>query len=343
MIPIKNIYYMLSYAFSVLQEQGYKELGNESFDNVGDLFSAILYRGIVMQLKQGIHKDYITVTEKTSTLKGKINYTESVYNQTMRSAMMICEYDDYSEDSYLNRILKTAILYLLKSDVSPSRKKDLRKIIIYFKDIKELDHHQINWHIRYNRNNRTYAMLIAICNMLFKSLIQNQEDGSSRLMDYIDERQMHKLYEKFILEFYKKERTDIKSSASQIDWILDDDNNDYLPVMQSDITLQKGNDILIIDAKYYRKSMQIYYDKTTFHSGNLYQLFTYVKNKQEYLNRYSKGQVSGMLLYAKTDESVTPNNNTMVMSGNRIIVHSLDLNRDFSDMKKELLEMADSF
>lgn len=49
------------------------------------------------------------------------------------------------------------------------------------------------------------------------------------------------------------------------------------------------------------------FDKHTLHSGNLYQIFTYVKNK-EYEMREKDHTVSGMLLYAKTDEEIYPNN-----------------------------------
>ncbi|MEE1046352.1 MAG: 5-methylcytosine-specific restriction endonuclease system specificity protein McrC, partial [Clostridia bacterium] len=42
MIPIQNIYYMLSYAFQVLKEQGYKNVATEHFENMADLCAAIL-------------------------------------------------------------------------------------------------------------------------------------------------------------------------------------------------------------------------------------------------------------------------------------------------------------
>ena len=34
MIPIRNIYHMLSYAFQVLNGQGYKQMATEEFHNV---------------------------------------------------------------------------------------------------------------------------------------------------------------------------------------------------------------------------------------------------------------------------------------------------------------------
>ena len=71
----------------------------------------------------------------------------------------------------------------------------------------------------------------------------------------------------------------MKVTASQIPWDLDDDESDMLPVMQSDIMLSDKKKTLIIDAKYYTHTMQMQYDVRSIHSNNLYQIFTYVKNK----------------------------------------------------------------
>lgn len=80
--------------------------------------------------------------------------------------------------------------------------------------------------------------------------------------------------------------------------------------------------------------MQKNYDVSTLHSANLYQIFTYVKNKQE--NFKGTGhQVSGMLLYAKTDEDLLPDN-VYQMSGNQISVKTLDLNQEFSKIAAQL-------
>lgn len=46
MIPILNVYYMLSYAFQVLNEQGYQKVAAEEFENMGELCAAILIKGV---------------------------------------------------------------------------------------------------------------------------------------------------------------------------------------------------------------------------------------------------------------------------------------------------------
>ena len=99
-------------------------------------------------------------------------------------------------------------------------------------------------------------------------------------MDFLDEQRMCRLYEKFILEYYRKEFPQLSVNASQISWALDDGAGEMLPVMQTDIMLSQGSKILIIDAKYYSHITQVQYDTRSLHSGNLYQIFTYVKNKE---------------------------------------------------------------
>jgi len=60
-----------------------------------------------------------------------------------------------------------------------------------------------------------------------------------------------------------------------------------------------------------------------------------VKNK----DKNNTGNISGMLLYAKTDEDIQPNKDYK-MSGNQISVKNLDLNCDFTQIKKQLNEFV---
>ena len=337
MIKIQNIYHMLAYAFQILREQGYASCGTEDFENTADLLSAILAKGVSIQIKRGLGRTYIEQTEPLSCLRGKIDVTESIKQQTLIKQQLVCTYDEFSEDTYMNRILKTSMELLLRYDVPKARKKELRNLLMYFKDVNTLAVHTIDWNFRFNRNNQSYQMLMSVCYLLIKGLLQTTTDGTVKLMQFIDEQRTCRLYEKFILEYYRKHYPQIKTSASQIGWALDDGISTMLPTMQSDIMLSYGDKTLIIDAKYYSHNTQVQYDVNTLHSNNLYQIFTYVKNKA-----VAGGEVSGMLLYARTDEEIQPDNEYM-MSGNKISVKTLNLNCDFSEISAQLNAIADAF
>ncbi len=108
--------------------------------------------------------------------------------------------------------------------------------------------------------------------------------------------------------------------------------------MQSDIMLTQGEKTLIIDAKYYSRATQVQYGKHTLHSNNIYQIFTYVKNQ----DIGNTGNVSGLLLYAKTDEEITPDMDA-IMSGNKISAKTLDLNCDFAAISTQLKRIAKDY
>jgi len=333
-IPVQNIYYMLAYAFQVLNENGYKNIETEQFDNVGELCAAILSKGVSLQLKRGLGKEYVSETESLSSLRGKIDIAESIKTQSMLRKQLVCTYDDFTVNSYMNRIIKSTMELLIRSDITKARKKELRKLLVFFGEVEPLNVYDINWQLQYNRNNQSYRMLISICYLVVKGLLQSNTSGATKLMDFLDEQRMCRLYERFILEYYRKEHPGIKASASQIPWQLDDDYSFMLPVMQTDIMLSKGNTTLIIDAKYYAHTTQEQYGVHTLHSNNLYQIFTYVKNKDAEYGE-EPHTVSGMLLYAQTDEAVQPQN-VYHMGGNQISVRTLNLNCSFEELASQL-------
>ena len=273
-------------------------------------------------------------SESLSTLQGKLNISESIKTQTLLKKQMICTYDEFSTNTQFNQIIKSTMLLLLKANITNTRKKSLRNLLLFFSDVNEIDLRFVNWNQHYNRSNQSYQMLIGICYLIYNGLLQTQNDGTTKIMDFFDEQRMCRLYEKFLLEYYRKEHPELSANASQIAWQLDDSENQLLPKMQTDIMLSQGNNILIIDAKYYSHMTQQQYGTNTLHSNNLYQIFTYVKNK-EFELRKLEHTVSGMLLYAQTDENVIPNN-TYQMSGNQISVRALNLNQDFSGIAEDL-------
>lgn len=329
---------MLSYAFQILKEQGYTKCYAEEFENTADLFAAILVKGISVQIKRGLGKEYISVTEPLYSLRGKIDISESVKTQVIMKHQLVCSYDDFSVDSYLNRILKATVNLLVRYDISKQKKKELRNLMLYFKDVGTIDPCNIDWNIRFNRNNQTYQMLISICYLFIKGLLQTDSKGNMRMQKFLDEQRMCRLFEKFILEYYRREFPNLQVSASQIQWQLDDGISTLLPIMQSDIMLYDGLKTLIIDAKYYSHTMQGQFNSRTLHSNNLYQIFTYVKNQDV----GNTGNVAGILLYAKTDEDITPDCD-FKMSGNNISVKTLDLNIDFSNIEAQLNGIAESY
>lgn len=326
---------MLSYAYRILREEGYKSVEGEEFNNIHDLFATILVQGVANQCKRGLHKDYVSQTETLKSLRGKIDLTTSLKESTLVKKSMVCHYDEFSENILHNQIIKTTMSLLVRNKrVKAEHRRELQKLLLYFQNVDMIEPSSIEWKaVSYHRNNATYRMLINICQLVINGLLMNPENGDYKMKEFLDDQQMHQLYEKFLLNYFKKEFPEYSACASYIDWNIDDGVKEFLPAMKTDITLSKGGKTLIIDAKYYGSSMQFnsLYNNRTLISANLYQMFAYIKNR----DRSGSGDVSGLILYAKTDEAITPDQDYQ-MSGNRMAVRTLDLGAEWSEIEAEL-------
>jgi 5-methylcytosine-specific restriction enzyme subunit McrC len=334
MIKIQNIYYMMAYAFQSLQGSNFQHLETEKFENILDLYAAILSIGIGNQIKRGLGKDYIEVKRQEYSVSGKIHISESIKRNTMIKKQLVYSRDEFVINSYLNQILKTTSMLLIRNKVVNKKyRSDLKQVMLYFDDVDEVNCRTIKWNrISYNRNNLTYKLLVNICYMCIKGILQTEEEGNSALLQYIDSQSLHKLYERFVLKFYQRHYPELNARASQIKWNVFE-NDDMLPKMQTDITIYKEDKALIIDTKFYGKMLQkhSYGDSGKQHSSNIYQIFTYVKN----MDVDHTGNISGLLLYARTASEILPDNSYQI-DGSNISVRSLDLNIDFSSIKEQL-------
>jgi len=345
-IHIKNIYYMLSYAFRILKQEDYKKVAGEDFDKVHDLFADILAKGVSRQIRQGLYREYVPMQEDLSVMRGKMNINETLRLQVQREQKLACEFDEFSEDNIYNQILKVTIHRLIHADdVDEKRKQALRKLMLYFGNVRLIQTDHIPWNrLIYQRNNLNYELLLNICYLVLNYLLQTTDDGQYKVIEFSDE-QMNMLFQCFVYNYYDQEHKELKVSAPKMKWSDDNGSEDtiikYLPQMETDIVLKnKLNDkTLIIDTKYYGKIMSQKYDKPTLLSSHMYQIFAYVKN----MDKGSTGNVSGLLLYAKTEEEVFPEGKPFVIGGNSIGARTLDLNQEFDVISKQLDMIAEEY
>ena len=334
-ILIRNVYYMLAYAFQELKQNNYVEIQGETFDDIYDLFAEILARGISYQLKQGLYREYVAKNESMQTVRGKINMKGTIANRLHNSSEINCDYDELSENNTYNQILLTTATILIRHcDVKKDKKAKLKQLMLFFQNVQPTDLHTIRWNaLRFDRNNRNYRMLIYICYFIIKEWLMTTEEGKHKMRQFSDEH-MCRLFEKFVLAYYIKHHPELKPCAAQIKWNIIEEASDtsVLPIMQSDILLSMGERTLIIDTKYYSRIMQEKYEKESFRNNNLNQIYTYV-NEYDCEHRHN---VDGMLLYAKTQKDDLVDKVIAHRDGYNIYIKTLDLNTDFEAIKRRL-------
>jgi 5-methylcytosine-specific restriction enzyme subunit McrC len=332
MIPIKNIYYLLSYAWNKLEESELVDVSAEDESDLLNLLGRVLLNGTKTLLKRGIDRQYITENEVYQGIKGKVNITDSLRKNLFSKGLSVCEFDELSADILPNQILKTTLQNLTQiSGLSPTIKQEIRTIIYRLHEVNEIVLTETVFHqVQINRNNSFYAFLLNISELIHQNLLINEETGNFQFKDFLkDERQMARLFEEFIRNFYKIEIPEAKVSREDLRWKMAGKMHHFLPKMQTDISIKINDRKLIIDAKYYKETLQKYYDSEKIHSQHLYQLFAYLKNQENEL-------ATGILIYPTVQKSLSL---AYTHEGHTIRIETLNLNQDWRGVKVDLLRI----
>lgn len=347
-IPIKNLFYMLCYAWNVLSIRDEITVGLDEYDNVYNLLGRVFSYGIGKLIRSGFHKSYIQKEEELSTLRGKINVQESINRLSVQRKMLICNYDEYSSDDIFNQILNYTIAALLRnSSVDISIKKELKKQKVFFAGIGETPPTKANRKkLIFNKNNVTYKLLISIAIMLYDNTAINEEDGKEIFRDFCREEQMQKVYERFLLNFYSLhlDRSKYKVYAPKFTWLKSDEEDLWedvdeadtlMPELRTDIVIEnrKKHIQFIIDAKYYRQALVSSHrsEAKKFRRDHISQVFTYMANSP------FDGIKRGALMYPTVTDILDEKQNTV---HGWIFFKSLNLNQEWQQIEEDLLAFA---
>jgi 5-methylcytosine-specific restriction enzyme subunit McrC len=342
-IPIKNIYYLLCYAWDKLKERDIVDVNTDDNPEALDLFANVLNHGVTLLLKKGVDRDYVLHQEDIRGIKGKINFNESLKRNLFEKCQVNCEFDDFSYNILHNRILKTIINKLIRmKGVNINTRKELSGLNNYFNDIEPIIlSDKLFSRVRLHRNNYFYDFLLKICQLIYDYYFINEEEGAKKFRDYFQDKGMPGLFENFVRNFYKKHLNQYQVGSTQISWDtdqLDDEAKRYLPIMKTDITLKSPDKKIIIDTKYYPEIFQHnQYNGEKMHSSHLYQIFSYLKNdeKADDFSMHSEG----ILLYPTVSQNWDLK---YVISGHKINIKTINLSQPWQQIRDDLLVIVNA-
>lgn len=331
-----NLYYMLAYALGIKPET-YRKQGSEPFSNHINVLGRILSYSMSRVIKKGFIKGYSEHAECTSAPRGHIDLKESVYHDTMAHGKLSCVYQEYDEYTYDNGFIASVIEIMVSSqDLNSEIRNDLEVVGKAISHVQKvvLDRNVVS-RIEYKGRDKDYNTALQICSLFVSDMILNTDGNGKNISSFISEDRECVLFEKFVRGFFAIECSDIFIRQRRMEWCLTDNSGKgSLPDMEVDITLKRHNRTLILDTKYYSKSMSERWDRKTYHSNNLYQICNYVEN----VKYGTDGIVSGMLLYAKTDEDMPQESHEI--RGNLYHLRSLDLSGKWEAIESQLRSIA---
>ncbi|WP_338792523.1 5-methylcytosine-specific restriction endonuclease system specificity protein McrC [Bernardetia sp. MNP-M8] len=350
-IPIKNIYYLLCYAWNKLDESQRINVSIDDKTELLDLFAKVLITATKVLLKRGIDRDYIENVQEINAVKGKLQVSQTLKQNLLSKQKTVCSFDDFSFNILQNQILLSTIQRLINTR---NIDRNLKTELIFLQKklpqtIEKIElKNSLFSQVKIHRNNRFYGFVMNVCYIIFENTLPSESEKDNEKRDkgsYIfsdftrDERKMNQLFEAFIRNFYKIEQTKfitVKKEIIKWDFENDLEADTYLPRMETDISLENETEKIIIDAKYYQETMKKNYGKDKIQSTNLYQLFSYLLNQED--GNEKTITAKGILLYPTIEKEY---NLSYQFKNHQIQIKTLNLNADWREIEKRLKEIIE--
>lgn len=336
-VPVRNVFYLLCYAWNRLAEGQLVDVSSIDRDELGDLFARMLISGVRHLLRRGLERDYLQCQEEVAGIRGRVALVETHRRFLDRHGRASCTFDELTHDTLANRILKATMRKLASVDsLDAGNRWQLRSLMRRFGDVSDVRVTRADFsRVRLHGNNRPYHFLMSVCRLVHDCVLVDEGTGRYRVRDFLrDHHAMAKLFESFVFHFFRIERPDFEVKSDIIRWDGDsvvDPTMAYLPTMRTDICLRNSSRTVVIDAKYYSETLEEWYDAQRIHSAHLYQLVSYLKNLRP--RGGADADAEGMLLYPTVNRSLRLD---YTLLGHRVRICTVDLAREWPEIDAEL-------
>ena len=338
-IPIQNIYYMFCYAWSKFVSSKVIEVGSVDSPELVDLFAKVLVDAFSYLRRRGLDRGYVPTTEALSLVRGKVNLRDSIALKMRHTPQLACDFDEFAADILTNQILKATIRRLLGvASLDGKLREKLRLALQYLREVRDLRlARQTFSSVQIHRNNSFYSFLMSICELVFASIIPDEEGEGNSFSDPLrDDAKMAMVFQDFVKDFMRIEQTAYRVTPLQLKWdaVASGDNFQMLPMMRTDIHLEGEAEHVIVDTKFYREALQTNYGKSSIRSEHLYQLFAYLKNAESLGDEFANAK--GILLYPAVGEKVSFE---ALVQGHQMQVRTINLDQPWIHIRSDLLSV----
>ncbi len=340
-IPVRNIYYLLLYAWGHFRSGGVSDAGVDQSPDLPNLLGKVLNDGSHRLLRRGVARGYIGVTEETRSPRGKLRLDAMTKQQTMLRGFAVCDHDELTPDVLHNQVLKASLLSLAAcADVKKELRHELLNAALRMGGVSPIRLSAGLFHrVQLSRNTSQYGLLMRVCELAFHCLMPDESGCGSKFQSILeDETRMSALFEDFLRNFYRSELPGYSAASEIMTWLADaDDESDlaYLPIMKTDITLRSGNRTIVADAKYYKEVLAGGRFDPKVRSTHLYQLSTYLAHARE---KEPEQDLAGLLIYPTDGQSLRLSYRLL---GTPIKVATVNLSSEWPEIHAELVQIIE--
>ena len=347
-IPIRNVWYLLLYAWDLAAWRGRWAAETEQSPSLLGLLARVLATGTRDLLRNQLGREFAARRDSIRSVRGRVDFARSLKRLDFEAGRAHCAFSELGVDTPRNRILR-ATLHRLATDArvdhaEPKKAEALRhELRTLVRDMEGIALTLISsadfGKLQLGRNDQRYSVLLAVCALVHRLELPTECAGDFALAALLrDAIVFHKLFERFVRNFYRHHLLGHEVGGETLQW-PDELGCPFVPAMVTDTTLverRPPHRRLVIDTKFHETTLSRGpYGAPKFKSENLYQLYAYLRTQER--RSAAHRDAEGMLLYPNTGSELT---DAMQVQGHRIRIATVDLAQPWSAIEARLLQLA---
>ena len=240
-----------------------------------EVFINMYVKEVFELAKKGLKSAYNSNTDNIKALKGKLLIKEQIRKNYIHKERFYCEYDEYELNRPENKLIKSALLKLLKVSNSDSNKKAIKQSLLYFEGVDESLNFDADFaRVVKDRSVIEYETLLMWTKIFLKNNSFTTFAGSSKAKALLF--QTDKLFEAYIAKQVKKAfaNTEYKVSTQDVANYLFDSPRRFK--LKPDIVIRNRNYVAILDTKW-KDLINNPSKEYGISQADMYQMFAYSK------------------------------------------------------------------
>mgnify|MGYP000851594820 CR=1 FL=1 len=218
--------------------------------NLYEIFINMYLQEVRQLIKRGIKLDYVIKEENQKFLKGKLLTSHHIKKNLVHKERFYVAFDEFHPNRPENRLIKAALLKLLRATMNSKNVKDIKQLLGAFEMVEPSVNFTKDFsRVKIDRTTKEYTILIQWTKVFLmnKSFTTFAGDNLSKSLLF----PMEKVFESYVALYIKKifvaEGWEVKCQDKSYHLF---DKPRLLFALKPDIVCKKGNRIVIIDTKW---------------------------------------------------------------------------------------------
>lgn len=303
--------------------------------NLYEIFINMYLQEVRQLIKRGIKLDYVIKEDNQKFLKGKLLTSYHIKKNLVHKERFYVAFDEFHLNRPENRLIKAALLRLLRVTMNSKNIKDIKQLLGSFEMVEPSVNYTKDFsRVKIDRTTKEYTILIQWTKVFLmnKSFTTFSGDNLSKSLLF----PMEKVFESYITFYIKKifgnDGWDV-SSQDKSYYLFNEPRRRF--ALRPDIVCKKDNRVIIMDTKW-KNLLNDEGKNYGILQSDMYQMYAYSK-------KYQTSEI--WLLYPLNDE-ISSYNEIKFDSGDETIVrvHFVDvanIEESLKDLNRKLDETVD--